>query len=276
MIFAPTHHSHLDTGLMIRAVPECVAPQARRRRGGRLLLRQEVEGSPVRTLPQRDPDRPGTDRAQVVRPHQGSDRRRLQPRHLSRRRSLPRRMGPGVQGWRGLPLRTDGRAGRPGLHRRDGGDLRQGHEATEAGSHQDRVRRTDASRRRRVDPALQRPDRGRGHDARRRGDHRLLDRPAARGRRHEPSRSPARSTPGGDATGHSPNGDGSAPPGSGAVSNAAGPTSADDHAGRRVGAQRSAAGSSEPESSNPVRRRRMSPRFDIRCNTPGIWSNPPR
>ena len=48
-----------------------VAPQARGRRGCRLLLRQEVEGDTVGAVAQRHPDRSRADRAQVVRPDQG-------------------------------------------------------------------------------------------------------------------------------------------------------------------------------------------------------------
>jgi 1-acyl-sn-glycerol-3-phosphate acyltransferase len=84
LIFAPNHHSHLDTGLMIRVGPGDVAPQAGGRGGGRLLLRQEVEGGTVGAVAQRHPDRPRTDGSQVVRPDQGPRRRRLQPGDLSR------------------------------------------------------------------------------------------------------------------------------------------------------------------------------------------------
>jgi 1-acyl-sn-glycerol-3-phosphate acyltransferase len=57
VIFAPNHHSHVDTGLMIRSIP-VLAQGPRRRRRGRLLLRPAVEGGAVGARAQRDPDRP--------------------------------------------------------------------------------------------------------------------------------------------------------------------------------------------------------------------------
>ena len=63
LIFAPNHHSHLDTALMVRAVPVHVAQAPRRRRRRRLLLRQALEGDARGAVAQRHPDRPRVDRA---------------------------------------------------------------------------------------------------------------------------------------------------------------------------------------------------------------------
>ena len=57
VIFAPNHHSHLDTGLMIRSVPARLATRPRGRRGRRLLLRQALEGGVLGARVERDPDR---------------------------------------------------------------------------------------------------------------------------------------------------------------------------------------------------------------------------
>ena len=88
---------------------EHVAPQARGRRGSRLLLRQEVEGGAVGAVAQRDSDRPRAHGTQVVRADQGPRRRRLQPRDLPRGRPLTRRLGAGLQGRRRLPVGAHGR-----------------------------------------------------------------------------------------------------------------------------------------------------------------------
>ncbi len=89
------------------------------------------------------------------------------------------------------------------------------------------------------------------------GDEAITDfwtRPAARRRRAPTRRSPARSTPDGDAIGRSPNGDSSAPPVSAAASNAAGPTSAE----RRAAAAMSEMTGRSLIAGNPVRAARRS------------------
>ena len=75
-------------------------------------------------------------------------RRRVEPRHLPRRWPLTRRLGAGVQGRCGVPVEPHRRTGGAGVHRRHRLDLRQGHEAAQAGTVTCRVRDADAARRR--------------------------------------------------------------------------------------------------------------------------------
>ncbi len=135
VIFAPNHHSHVDTGADDPVDSDVLASRAGRRCRGRLLLRQAVEGSGVRAVAQRDPDRPRGHRSQVERHVPRPRRRRPQPADLPRGWPLTRRLGSGVQGRRGVPVGTHRCAGRAGVHRRHRRDLRQGHEAPEAGPH---------------------------------------------------------------------------------------------------------------------------------------------
>ena len=86
-----------------------------------------------------------------------ADRRRLQPGDLSRGRSLARRLGPGLQGRRGVPVGAHRRTGRPGVHRRHRRDLRQGHEAAEARPHEGRVRQPAVARSRTRAPVASAP-----------------------------------------------------------------------------------------------------------------------
>ena len=137
-----------------------VAPPARGRRGRRLLLRQALEGGAVGAVAERDPDRPGLDRAAVGRHDPRADRRGLEPRDLPRGRALARRLGPGLQGRRRVPVGPHRRAGRAGVPRRDGVDLRQGHEAAQGrggpGScSAPRCTRSTASRSRRFNARIQ-------------------------------------------------------------------------------------------------------------------------
>ena len=227
VIFAPTHHSHLDTGLMIRAVPSAwrhklvVAAAADYffdKKWKAALSALSLNAIPI--------DRELTGRKSsdlikgliddgyslVIYPEGGRSPDGWGQEFKGGAAYLSARTGAPV-----VPVFIDG----------TGRDLRQGHEATQAGPHQDRVRRTDATATRTSRPGASTPgSRPRSRcSATRRSP---TSGPPGSALPPGPTRrSPARSTPDGDATGHSPNGDGSAPPGSGAVSNAAGPTSAD-------------------------------------------------
>ena len=174
VIFAPNHHSHLDTGLMVRAVPASVAEPARHRGGGRLLLRQALEGPVVGARAQRDPHRSRVDGTQVRRPHGAAHLPRMEPRDLPRGRTVTRRLGPNVQGRRRVPRRPHRRPGRPGVHRRHGLDHGQGHQRPEAWSIEGDVRSPAVARRGRVDAPVQRTNRAGRRRAGRRVDHRLL------------------------------------------------------------------------------------------------------
>ena len=190
VIFAPNHHSHLDTPLADHGHPRAVARAARRRRRRRLLLRPAtLTGAASRARRStRSRSTANVDRAAVGRPGPRAHRRRLEPRDLPRGRPLTRRLGAAVQGRRRLPVGPDRRARRARVHRRHRLDLRQGHEAPEAGQDEGHVRlaaaarATDESTRRfndRIEQAVT--------DARRRGADRLVDGPPA-GRAPGPAR----------------------------------------------------------------------------------------
>ena len=193
VIFAPNHHSHLDTGLMIRSVPSAWRHRLVVAAAADYFFDKKWKAALVGAVAQRHPDRPRTHRAQVVRPDQGPRRRRLQPRDLPGGRPFTRRLGPGLQGWRGIPVRPYRSPCRARVHRRNRRDLRQGNEAPEAGTYEGRLRSADAFRAGRVDTSIQRTDRSRRHDARRRSDHRLLDGTPTCRRRNQPDAHRARS-----------------------------------------------------------------------------------
>ena len=189
MIFAPNHHSHLDTALMVRAVPAAVARKLVvaaaadyffDKRWKATLSALALNAIPI--------DRESTGRKSAdhdPRP----DRRRLEPRDLPRGRPLARRLGPGRS--RAAPPTSPAAPGAPVVPvfiDGTGVDLRQGHEAAQAGSHDGRVRRA------RCGPVegethapLQRPHRGapsRRSATRRRTDYWTARRRAAAG--HQP------------------------------------------------------------------------------------------
>ena len=147
VIFAPNHHSHLDTPLMATAIPEPWRSQARRRRGRRLLLRHAGQGRRRRRWRStRFPiDRESTGRKSsdliraliddgwslVIYPEGGRS---------------PDGWGQDVQGRRGVPAGRTGAPVVPVFIDGTGRDLRQGHEAAEAGHDQGRVRRAAVRR----------------------------------------------------------------------------------------------------------------------------------
>ena len=180
LIFAPNHHSHLDTALMFRAVPTtwrrklvvaAAADYFFDKRWKATLAALSLNAIPI------DREATGRRAAEMIReliedgwslviyPEGGRS---------------PDGWGQDFKGGARVPVVTHWGAGRAGVHRRHRVDLRQGHEAPEARPHPGRVRRPAAPGRRREHPPVQRPHRGRRHDARRRGGHRLLDRPPPR------------------------------------------------------------------------------------------------
>ena len=175
LIFAPTHHSHLDTPLSIISIPEpwrsklVVAAAAdfffdTRWKG--IIAALSLNAIPI--------DREVTGRktsdqlkrliedgwSLVIYPEGGRS---------------PDGWGQEFKGGAAYLVVAHRRCRRADVHRRLGRDLRQGHEAAQARQDQGGVRFADAARRGRVDAALQCAHRGRGHDARRRGPDRLLD-----------------------------------------------------------------------------------------------------
>ena len=140
MIFAPNHHSHLDTGLMIRSVPAvwrrkmvvaAAADYFFDKRWKAAISALALNAIPI------DREITGRKSSDMIRDLIDDGYSLV---IYPGRRALTRRVGPGLQGRRGVPVGADRRAGDPRVHRRDRRDLRQGDEAPEAGSHQGRVR----------------------------------------------------------------------------------------------------------------------------------------
>ena len=144
VIFAPNHHSHLDTALMVRGVPAAwrahlvtaaAADYFFDKRWKATLAALALNAIPV------DREVTGRRSADLMA---RADRRRLEPRHLPRGRALAGRLGPDVQGRRRLPRRAHRRAGRAGVHRRHRLDHGQGHERAQARAHPGDVRQPAA------------------------------------------------------------------------------------------------------------------------------------
>ncbi len=229
MIFAPNHHSHLDTGLMIRSVPSAwrhklvVAAAADYffdKKWKAALSALSLNAIPI--------DRELTGRKSsdlikglvddgyslVIYPEGGRSPDGWGQDFKGGAAYLSARTGAPV-----VPVFIDGTGAifGKGMKRPKPGRTKVVFGAPLRPDEDESTRRFNA----RIEAAVT--------DARRRGDHRLLDRPPARRRRDEPAahrprahrmatRLGARRTP------HS-----SAPPGCAAVSSAAGPTSADAH-----------------------------------------------
>ena len=227
VIFAPNHHSHLDTALMVRAVPftwrkrlvvAAAADYFFDKRWKATLSALSLNAIPI--------DRESTGRRSadmirelvedgwslVIYPEGGRS---------------PDGWGQTFKGGAAYLSGRTGAPGRAGVHRRHRLDLRQGHEAAPARAVARRVRVAADAGRRREHPPLQRPHRGRRRRARRRGDDRLLDGPPAGGRRHQSRAWPDPSTPAGAGSGTCPSTAGQASPAGVARRSAAGPTSAE-------------------------------------------------
>ena len=163
LIFAPNHHSHLDTALMVRAVPftwrkrlvvAAAADYFFDKRWKATLAALSLNAIPI--------DRESTGRRSADMIRELVDDGWSLVIYPEGGRS-PDGWGQDVQGRRRLPVGAHRRAGRAGVHRRHRLDLRQGHEAAQAGPHPGRVRRRRCARERREHAPLQRPHRGRRH-----------------------------------------------------------------------------------------------------------------
>ena len=186
LIFAPNHHSHLDTALMVRAVPftwrkrlvvAAAADYFFDKRWKATLSALSLNAIPI--------DRESTGRRSadmirdlvddgwslVIYPEGGRSPDGWGQDFKGGAAYLSARTGAPV-----VPVFIDG----------TGSIFGKGMKRPEAGPHAGRVRRPDAADRRREHAPLQRPHPGRRHDAGRRGDDRLVDGPPARRRRHEP------------------------------------------------------------------------------------------
>ena len=167
LIFAPNHHSHLDTALMVRAVPftwrrklvvAAAADYFFDKRWKAVLAALSLNAIPI--------DRESTGRRSadlireliddgwslVIYPEGGRSPDGWGQEFKGGAAYLSSRTGAPV-----VPVFIDG----------TGLDLRQGHEAAQARAVTRRVRYADAARRRRIDAPLQRPYPRRRHDARR-------------------------------------------------------------------------------------------------------------
>ena len=147
VIFAPNHHSHFDTALMIRSVPAAwrhrmvVAAAADYffdKRWKATISSLALNAIPI------DREITGRKSSDMIRDLIDDGYSLV----IYPGRSFAGRVGAGLQGRRRLPVGTDGRSGGAGVHRRHRGDLRQGHEAPEARPHQGRLRRPTVAARR--------------------------------------------------------------------------------------------------------------------------------
>ena len=146
LIFAPNHHSHLDTALMVRAVPltwrrklvvAAAADYFFDKRWKATLAALSLNAMPI--------DRESTGRRSAdldPRPR----RRRLEPRHLPGGWPLTGRLGPGLQGRRGLRVGADGRAVVPVFIDGTGSIFGKGMKRPKPGRTRGRVRGADADR----------------------------------------------------------------------------------------------------------------------------------
>ena len=105
LIFAPTHHSHLDTPLSIISIPEPWRSKLVVAAAADFFFDVRWKGMHRRAVAERDPDRSRGHRPQDQRPTEAVDRGRLEPGDLPGGWSLARRLGPGVQGRRRVPRR---------------------------------------------------------------------------------------------------------------------------------------------------------------------------
>ena len=111
VIFAPNHHSHLDTPDVLTSIPEPWRHKVFVAAAADYFFKTHVTSAASALGARRHPDGAIEGQPPHGRPGRRADRRRLVDAHLPGGRPLPRRLGPAVPRRRRLPLQPVRRAG---------------------------------------------------------------------------------------------------------------------------------------------------------------------